>query len=98
MNWRTHLLTLALTLFCQPVLASGFAQSDRGPLRTAYARAEVRIDGDVATTVVTQVFTNDLDEAVEMTYGFPLPDDAAVTGFADWRDGRRVEARAAGNT
>jgi Ca-activated chloride channel family protein len=96
MNWRTHLLTLALTLFCQPVLASGFAQSDRGPLRTAYARAEVRIDGDVATTVVTQVFTNDLDEAVEMTYGFPLPDDAAVTGFADWRDGRRVEARAAG--
>ncbi|MEZ4268182.1 MAG: VIT and VWA domain-containing protein [Myxococcota bacterium] len=65
-------------------------------MRTAYSRAEVHIDGDVATTVVTQVFTNDLDDAVEMTFAFPLPDDAAVTGFADWRDGRRVEARAAG--
>ncbi len=90
------LLVLMVVFCCSPSRASGVATSERGPLRTAYARAEVQIDGDIATTVVTQVFTNDLDDAVEMTYAFPLPDDAAVTGFADWRDGRRMEARAAG--
>ncbi|MCB9730367.1 MAG: VWA domain-containing protein [Deltaproteobacteria bacterium] len=96
MNALRIFISLSLALAASQASAAGFATSDRGPLRTAYSRAEVRVDGDVATTVVTHVFTNDLDEPVEVTYAFPLPDDASVVGFADWRQGRRVEARAEG--
>ena len=79
-----------------PAAASGRLASGGAALRCAYAHAEVRVEGDVARTVVTQVFVNDLDAPVEASYGFPLPEDAAVTGFADWRQGRRIEASIAG--
>ncbi|MGM0578657.1 MAG: VIT domain-containing protein [Myxococcota bacterium] len=87
---------LPLLLLAAPARASGLATAERGPLRTAYTRAHVVVDGDVATTEVVQVFVNDLDAPAEVTYSFPLPEDAAVTGFADWRDGRRVDARVEG--
>jgi Ca-activated chloride channel family protein len=74
--------------------ASGEARTAKGYLRDAYTHVQVTVDGDIARTEVTQVFVNDLPAAAEATYSFPLPADAAVTGFADWRDGKRVEARA----
>lgn len=74
--------------------ASGEARTAKGVLRDAYTHVKVTVDGDIARTEVTQVFVNDLPAAAEATYSFPLPADAAVTGFADWRDGKRVEARA----
>jgi len=74
--------------------ASGVARTDKGVLRDAYTQVQVTVDGDIARTRVTQVFVNDLPAPAEATYSFPLPADAAVTGFADWRDGKRVEARA----
>ena len=85
----------ALSLLSTPAHASGVATSDVGPLRAAYTHVAVTVDGGIARTVVTQVFVNDLEVAAEMTYAFPLPGDATVTGFADWRDGRRIEAVAA---
>ncbi len=86
----------ALGCICTSAFASGRATGPAGPLRTAYSHVRVEIDGDLARTTLTQVFVNDLDAPVEATYGFPLPTDAAVTGFAEWREGRRVEARAKG--
>ncbi len=74
--------------------ASGLAQAPTGPLRTAYTSVHIQADGDIARTTVTQVFANDLDAPVEAVYRFPLPEDAAVTGFSEWRDGRKVTARA----
>ena len=74
--------------------ASGLAQAPAGPLRTAYTSVQVEADGDIARTTVTQVFANDLDAPVEAVYRFPLPADAAVTGFSEWREGRKVSARA----
>lgn len=85
-------LTLLAALWPLAAGASGVAEGGSGPLRAAYAHVRVVVDGDVARTTVTQVFVNDLPGPVEATYGFPLPDDAVVTGFADWRDGRRIEA------
>ena len=76
--------------------ASGVAKAPAGPLRTAYTSVRVVADGDIARTTVVQVFANDLDAPVEAVYGFPLPEDAAVTGFSEWRDGRKVSARAKG--
>jgi Ca-activated chloride channel family protein len=89
-------LAAALCLVATPALSAGWATAPVGPLRTAYTRVDAVIDGDTARTTVTQVFVNDLETPVEVTYRFPLPEDASVTGFADWRDGRRLEATVAG--
>ncbi len=88
---RSACLLLLLTVAAH---AQGVAQSPTGPLRTAYTSVRVEADGDLARTTVTQVFVNDLSSPVEAEYGFPLPGDATVTGFAEWRGGRRVDARA----
>ena len=52
-------------------------------------RAE--IVGLLATTTVRQTFSNPLDEHVEATYIFPLPDRAGVTSLVAVLGGRRVE-------
>jgi Ca-activated chloride channel homolog len=44
-------------------------------------RVESRICGLVERTVVSQSFKNNEFEAIEVTYTFPLPPDAAVCGF-----------------
>lgn len=62
------------------------------PLRIAYASVHVTIAGGVARTTVDDVMVNDQPGPVEATFTFPLPDDATVVDFADWRDGKRVAA------
>jgi Ca-activated chloride channel family protein len=89
-------LLLVACLLPATALAAGVAKGPKGPLRTAYTHVTVAVDGDVARTTVTQVFVNDLPGPVEVSYGFPLPEDAVVTGFADWRDGKRIEAGVSG--
>lgn len=91
---RLTVLTFLALALSQQAKAAGVAQGPGGPLRTAYTHVRTQVDGDVARTVVTQVFVNDLDSPVEATYGFPLPEDATVSGFAEWREGRRIEAAA----
>jgi Ca-activated chloride channel homolog len=53
----------------------------------------VTIDAQVATTRVDQVFVNEADFPVEGTYIFPLPEDAAVTSFDMWVDGKKYEGK-----
>ncbi len=62
------------------------------PVRHAYSNARVDVRTDVARTVVTDVFVNDSDAPVKLSYRFPLPNDATIAGFADFRDGQRFEA------
>jgi len=47
----------------------------------------------VATTRVDQVFVNESPWELEGTYIFPLPEEAAVSEFAMYVDGQKVEAR-----
>jgi len=58
-----------------------------------YHRVTVEVDGPVATTHVDQVFVNDAPYEVEGTYIFPLPEEAAISEFALWVDGEKVEGR-----
>src|SRR5437867_2558198 len=51
------------------------------PLRVKSLKVETRIQGQVATTRVTQVFANDLDFLVDGTYFYPLPEDATFVDF-----------------
>lgn len=62
-------------------------------LAIRYQRVKVTIENQVAITHVDQVFYNPNDWSVEGTYIFPLPLDAAVTGFTLWVDGEPVEGK-----
>lgn len=56
-------------------------------------RVNVTIDNQVATTRVDQIFRNDSQWSLEGTYIFPLPENAAISNFAMWVNGERVEGR-----
>jgi Ca-activated chloride channel homolog len=51
---------------------------------------ETTIEGQVATTHVTQVFRNETGQVLEGTYFFPLPDEASISEFAIWDGDRRL--------
>ena len=53
----------------------------------------VTIEGQVATTRIDQTFRNDSQWSLEGTYIFPLPENAAISDFAMWIDGDRVEGQ-----
>jgi len=53
----------------------------------------VTIDNQIARTHVDQTFVNDSAYALEGTYIFPLPEDAAISDFAMWVDGKKLEGR-----
>ncbi len=102
------LLLLMLAFAAHPVSADGFIipvprpPIDRPlppipwrdiPLTVKYHRVTVNIENQVATTKVDQLFVNDAEYAVEGTYIFPLPEDAAVSSFDMWVDGKKLEGK-----
>ena len=62
-------------------------------LTVKYHHVEVTIENQVATTRIDQVFINDYDREIEGTYIFPLPEDAAISTFDMWVDGKKLEGR-----
>ncbi len=62
-------------------------------LAVKYHRVEVEIRNGVATTSIDQVFLNDFHRDLEGTYIFPLPEDASITKFTLWVDGKPVDGR-----
>jgi Ca-activated chloride channel family protein len=62
-------------------------------LTIKYHRVTVTIENQVATTHVDQVFVNEGRHEVEGTYIFPLPEEAAISSFAMWVDGEKLEGQ-----
>jgi Ca-activated chloride channel family protein len=62
-------------------------------LTIKYHRVRVIIEGQVATTHVDQVFVNEAPYEVEGTYIFPLPEEAAISEFSMWVDGKKLEGQ-----
>ncbi|MEJ2735396.1 MAG: VIT domain-containing protein, partial [Anaerolineae bacterium] len=62
-------------------------------LTIKYHRVTVTIEDQVATTHVDQVFVNEGRHEVEGTYLFPLPEEAAISEFAMWVDGEKLEGQ-----
>lgn len=56
-----------------------------------YHHVNVTIEDQLAITQVDQVFYNPNDWAIEGTYLFPIPLDAALTSFKLWVDGKVVQ-------
>ncbi|MHB0858670.1 MAG: VIT domain-containing protein [Anaerolineae bacterium] len=98
------LMVLAVCLACaSPVLADGIIipiphppVDPAPPLRSLaikYHHVSVRIEGQVAIVHVDQVFVNESNMEIEGQYIFPLPEEAAISEFAMWVDGQRIEAQ-----
>ena len=51
---------------------------------------DTKINGQVATTHVEQVFRNDTPYTLEGTYFFPIPESASVIEFAIWENGKKL--------
>ncbi|MFQ6131867.1 MAG: VIT domain-containing protein [Armatimonadota bacterium] len=60
------------------------------PLPVKYHRVSVAIKDQVATTSIDQAFTNPHGRQLEAEYIFPLPEEAAISDFAMFMDGKRV--------
>ncbi|MFC2037587.1 VIT domain-containing protein [Chloroflexota bacterium] len=85
-----------------PALADGIVIPELPPhipivqvpyLTIKYHRVTVTIEDQVATTHVDQVFVNEGRHEVEGTYIFPLPEEAAISEFAMWVDGEKLEGQ-----
>ena len=61
------------------------------PLPIKYHRVNVDIVSQVATTHIDQVFLNPYPRIMEGTYIFPLPEEAAISEFAMYMDGQKVQ-------
>src|SRR5512140_1117653 len=51
---------------------------------------DTKINGQVATTHVEQVFRNDTQWTLEGTYFFPIPETASIVEFAIWENGKKL--------
>lgn len=53
-------------------------------------KLDTKIEGQVATTHVEQVFRNDTPYTLEGTYFFPIPEEASISEFAIWENGKKL--------
>ncbi|MBC7900799.1 MAG: VWA domain-containing protein [Saprospiraceae bacterium] len=51
---------------------------------------DTKIEGQVATTHVIQVFRNDTPYTLEGTYFFPIPETASIIEFSIWENGKKL--------
>ena len=51
---------------------------------------DIKIEGQVATTHVEQVFRNDTPYTLEGTYFFPIPETASIVEFSIWENGKKL--------
>ena len=59
-------------------------------LPIASIKIDTKIQSQVATTHVEQVFRNETDLTLEGTYFFPIPESASIAEFAIWDGDRRL--------
>ena len=90
------LLTIATPAFADGIVVPDpppdpMPPEEMGWLTIRYHHVDVTIEDQVAITHVEQEFVNEHDWEAEGTYIFPLPEGAAVSEFAMWVDGKRVE-------
>jgi Ca-activated chloride channel family protein len=68
-----------------------FVSETNQKLRLSRSQVQAQIYDQIALTTVTHEFINPIRrDTVEVLYMFPLPENAAVTDFAIWRDGEFI--------
>ncbi len=61
-------------------------------MNVKYHKVTVEINDPVALTKIDQVFANPYNWELEANYIFPIPEDAAISRFTAWLNGRQMEA------
>jgi len=94
MRWLLCALLGAMLLPC-PAFAGVLLPKEPGakPLAVRRSMLRVQVTDQVARATVDEVFENLTDTPLEGRYLLPLPDGAAISGFATWVDGQRVESQ-----
>ncbi len=95
---RTRLIAAAAVMLLVPgsILADGMLivrptpVFKPVPMAVKYHRVKVEIKGQVATTYIDQVFVNPNDRQLEGEYIFPMPEDAAISRFSMFIDGKEM--------
>lgn len=86
---------VAVSALAAPALAqdtSGtLVPTDGGPpLEIQSQEVDVRINNGIAVTTITQIFKNNRNRALEAVYSFPIPNQASVSNFSMWINGKEV--------
>lgn len=93
-NNKKIVLGLMLGLFAlQPAYAAGLLkarQSSYHDLKINDHKVNVVLEDGYAITTVEQVFYNPNVEDLEAIYSFPLPENASVSEFTMWIDGKPI--------
>jgi len=63
------------------------------PLSVEYQRVDIHIDNQIANTKVEQVFINNTSRVLEGTYIFPLNEQASISDYAIWENGKKLVGR-----
>jgi len=94
---RAGLAILTLLAVCAAASADGVLivpprpdMPKATPLPVKYHRVSVTIKDQVATTKIDQAFTNPYGGQLEAEYIFPLPEEAAISRFVMFMDGKPV--------
>jgi Ca-activated chloride channel homolog len=79
-------------LFLDPNPRVPFPRTIPGPhpLKVNSLRIDTRVQGQVATTRITQVFYNDLDFVIDGVFFYPLPENATFVDFATWDGDKKL--------
>jgi len=85
-------LFLALATSAGVIVPPRLAPGEK-PLALRRQQLTVVVRDQVARVTVDEQFENLTDRTLEGTYLLPLPEGAAVSGFATWVNGARVESR-----
>jgi Ca-activated chloride channel family protein len=83
-------LSAALPLFAQDTSGTLIPTGGGAPLEIDSQEVLVRINNGIAVTTVTQVFRNNRANALEAVYSFPIPNEASVSNFSMWINGKEV--------
>jgi Ca-activated chloride channel family protein len=73
---------------CRPPISRPIPLPNALPVKSI--QIDTKINGQVATTHLEQVFRNDTQYTLEGTYFFPIPETASIVEFAIWENGKKL--------
>lgn len=73
---------------CRPPITRPAPLPNALPVKSI--QIDTKINGQVATTHLEQVFRNDTHYTLEGTYFFPIPETASIVEFAIWENGKKL--------
>jgi len=82
--------SLIMTVVAPPAVAAGMLvpAGQTSSLKIAKHKVDVTVEDGYAITRVDQTFSNSSAVDTDAIYSFPVPEEAAVSGFTVWIDGK----------